>query len=264
MPFPAFHAPVWQSMRPMVHHVRVDTPLTVVLGRLDDLAISALLVRDREGRAAGTISRSDLLRVGRERAKTLGTPLLLDIPEGTAGDAMTEGVVSVSAEAPLAEAARRMAGAHIHRVFVQEKAELVGVVTTREILRELSDKQIATPISALMHAAVVVVRTDDTLAVAVERMQEAVIHGIVVVDRHWPVGIFAQEQALAARFAPADESVEHWMSLGFHLLPMDLPAHRAAAQMLETNARRLLAMDAQNIRGILTELDVARAAALVA
>jgi predicted transcriptional regulator len=259
---PAFHAPVWQYVGPVVHHVREDAPLAEVNTRLSNLAISALLVRDKAGKPIGTISRTDLLSLARERAIATKSPLLLQIPDGTARDAMTEGVVSVDAGATLGEAARRMAGAHIHRVFVEDKDDIVGVVTTREVLEEVAKHRIKTPICELMHDAVVIIRVNEPLSLAVERMEHAGIHGVVVVDERWPVGIFDQACALEARYAANDEAVEHWMSLGFQCLPMDLPVHRAAAQALAGGARRILAMDAQTVHGILSELDIARAASL--
>lgn len=259
---PPFHAPVWQYMAALPESVGEDAPLTVVNRRLEGCGVSGLLVTDAAGLPLGTISRTDLLREGRAHAERGGSPLLLRLVDGVARDAMTQGIVSVPADAPLGEAARRMAGAHVHRVFVEERGKIAGIVTTREILREIAEQRVATPIQKLMHDAVVVVPADAPVRVALQRMRDAGIRGIVVLDRNWPVGVFAQEQALEARFAAVDEPVEHWMEAGFHCLPMDMPVHRAARQSLAIGSRRILAMDASTIRGILSELDLARAAAL--
>jgi CBS-domain-containing membrane protein len=58
--------------------------------------------------------------------------------ELTVGDLMTPEVVSMPADATAADLARTMLGQHIHRVFVSEGAEIVGLVTTTDLLGVLA------------------------------------------------------------------------------------------------------------------------------
>jgi CBS domain-containing protein len=61
------------------------------------------------------------------------------LPEGVAGRYMTADVVSVEPRTPLAELARMMVDAHIHRVFVlDEGGRPMGVVSSTDILAALA------------------------------------------------------------------------------------------------------------------------------
>ncbi|MGE0401205.1 MAG: CBS domain-containing protein, partial [Kofleriaceae bacterium] len=56
----------------------------------------------------------------------------------TASDVMTRELVRVSPEASLAEVARTMLKQHVHRVLVVAQGNLVGVITTYDLLRVLA------------------------------------------------------------------------------------------------------------------------------
>jgi CBS domain-containing protein len=127
---------------------------------LEDRGISGALVRDPSGRPVGVVSVSDLASVetlsGRSAESTSRRAdfyarsweaefddedlRTLRIEEGdlTVGDLMTPEVVTVPAEATVGEVARTMLGQHIHRVFVSEGAEIVGLVSTSDLLGVLA------------------------------------------------------------------------------------------------------------------------------
>jgi CBS domain-containing protein len=58
--------------------------------------------------------------------------------ELTALDAMTRELVSVTPDTPVAEIAQKMRLQHVHRVLVIDNEELVGVVTSFDLLRALA------------------------------------------------------------------------------------------------------------------------------
>jgi CBS domain-containing protein len=65
------------------------------------------------------------------------------LDEWTAGDVMTRALHMIPADTPLREAARYMLDAGIHRVLVEEKGELAGVVTTTDFVRAVADGRFA-------------------------------------------------------------------------------------------------------------------------
>ena len=74
----------------------------------------------------GVITSLDLLRPGADET----------LPEDlTAGDIMTRELVTVSPDTSIAEVAQTMREQHVHRVLVVEKRELLGVLTTFDLLR---------------------------------------------------------------------------------------------------------------------------------
>ncbi len=128
------------------------------------------------GRLCGVVTRSDVVKqisVGRVLAETaldfyrdftgIGGPVpgeeLPDEAEREAHgvaerlqservrDAMTDHVISVAPDAPLAEAARQMVEHSVHRVLVVAERRLVGLVTTLDLARLVADGRLSAPAS---------------------------------------------------------------------------------------------------------------------
>lgn len=88
-------------------------------------------VVDDDGEVCGVVSTLDLLRVVRDELEPA-------VDDGlTARDAMSRELVSVSPTATVAEIANVMRSQRIHRVLVIDDKELVGVITTFDLLRVL-------------------------------------------------------------------------------------------------------------------------------
>ena len=83
-------------------------------------------VVDDDGKVCGVITSLDLLRPGADD---------VDAERLTAADIMTRELVSVSPNTPISEVAQMMREQHVHRVLVIENRELLGVLTTFDLLR---------------------------------------------------------------------------------------------------------------------------------
>jgi CBS domain-containing protein len=155
-----------------------------------------------------------------------------------------------------------MVGRRIHRVYVRAHGDIVGVISTRDVMLAIRDVRLNKPIDAFMSSPVFTVRASEPISLAAERLEKAHVSGLIAVDEHgWPVGVFAQEEALASRERPRETPVEDAMSPAVLVMPPRTALHRAAAQAAITRVRRIVAVDGADIRGILTGLDFARAAA---
>src|SRR5271157_295446 len=113
--------------------------------------ISGLLVVDASGVLAGIVTEGDLLRrdeLGTERRRSWWLRMIAS-PGRQAGDftrthgrkvadVMTHDVLSVAADAPLAEIVALMEEHRIKRVPVLEGDRVVGVVSRADLLRALS------------------------------------------------------------------------------------------------------------------------------
>ncbi|MFN0250046.1 MAG: CBS domain-containing protein [Kofleriaceae bacterium] len=136
-----------------------DTSLLDVHRLFIEEEIHGAPVVDEEDQVLGVVSTIDLLRATRDRADVdstsstyyrdgVGAPgvdwaeLAEDADERvksmTASDVMTRELVRVSPEATLAEVARTMLAQHVHRVLVVAQGNLVGVITTFDLLRVLA------------------------------------------------------------------------------------------------------------------------------
>ena len=108
----------------------------------------APVVEDADGKVLGVVSSLDLLRAVRDEydhvPSVAGAYFRDDVPRSgvaslTAADAMVRERVAVSPEMTVAEAAELMRSRHIHRVLVIEDHELVGILTTFDLLALLAD-----------------------------------------------------------------------------------------------------------------------------
>ena len=231
-----------------------------VLAAQDKLAmlrISALAVVDRDGGLVGVVSRTDLLRIGRRRASKSRRRHALALPNVPVRQVMTPYVEIVAATTTLADAAKRMTRQNVHRLYISNDRRPEGVLSTKDLMQAVVDARVSLPVSELMQK-VVSVRATDPLSVAIDRMVSAQQQGLVVVEDEWPVGVFTQEDALAAREAPPDEPVDQFMEPRAISVPLALPAFRAAEQAIASHSRRVLAVDGAAVRGIVSGMDFAR------
>ena len=124
--------------------------------------ISGALVEDDEGNVVGLLSLTDIagaavgggagfgvdrshpdfhLRNWDERLDEADLSRMHTGDEGlTVADVMSTQVYTVDADASAAEVARTMLDSHIHRLLVEENGELVGVISTSDLLRLVVDE----------------------------------------------------------------------------------------------------------------------------
>lgn len=153
--------------------VRLDDPARRAAELMIARGFSGLPVVDDEGRPAGLVSEADFVFGADEARKhrqdawlrmiSGGQALnadyldMLDAELGRVRQFMATPVVSVEADAPLAEVVRLMAEKRIRRVVVTQDGKLAGVVTRRDLLR------VAAP---LTREALPEIRADEAVPVA--------------------------------------------------------------------------------------------------
>jgi len=221
--------------------------------------ISSVAVIEEE-ELLGVLTRTDLLRVGRREAGLLRDASLLTFPQRTVRELMTPDVLCVDEEATISGAARELIEHRVHRLFVKRGGVPVGVVSTRDIMVALRVSRVKAPISEFMSTPLFTVRAEEPVGMATDRLEKAHVHGVVVLEGEWPIGVFTQVEALMAKDEPRDTPVEEVMSPAMLCLPPDTMVHRAAAQAAATRARRVIAVENRTPTGILTGSDFARAA----
>ena len=99
------------------------------------------------------------------------------------------------------------------------------------------------------------VKSEDAVSLALDRMQAAHVRGVVVVEGEWPVGIFAQPEALAASQAGPDARVGDYCNPRILVLPDEMPIHRAAQQALALRVRRVVLYNGHSLSGIVSGPD---------
>jgi 2-oxoglutarate ferredoxin oxidoreductase subunit beta len=99
---------------------------------------------------------------------------------------------TIAADAPVGEAVERMHREGIDALLVMADGRLVGIFTERDALLKLTDRPLAgLTVGAVMTTDPVVLRHDDSLAVAINKMAVGGFRHIPIVENGRPVGVVA-------------------------------------------------------------------------
>ena len=230
--------------------VDAETTLADATHLLATRRISAVPVVDARGSIIGVVSRWDLLHHQRRHPHASGA---------TCATLMTQGPILAAATAPLVEAARLMIEHRIHRVFVVDDGRLTGVLTTTDLARALEEALVARPLHTIMTSPVVTIDVEHGLALAMEWLDRAHVSGLVVTERDWPIGVFTQEDALAARDLALTTPLGTLYDPSLICLPRETSVARAAAQCARMGVRRIVVTHQRDFVGVVSGLDFAMA-----
>lgn len=125
--------------------------------------ISGTVVCDQQGKSSGVVSLTDIATAEAEGGQSLGAErpsyydlgwddsaayrltdewdsIAIRVPRGElrVRDIMSPKILSVPPETSAADVARIMLESHIHRVLVEDQGQLLGIVTTSDLLRLLA------------------------------------------------------------------------------------------------------------------------------
>jgi predicted transcriptional regulator len=253
-----FHQPVRTFMSKAPITIAPTTSLDEILQILQARGLSALPVVNPANVPIGIVARTDLIRLGLQNAVPRGTSPSLPLPVGTAADVMTKDPVIARADLSIRDAAQLMIRRGIHRVLVAEDQRLVGVLSTLDLATAVFEARITSPVSAWMTAPVVTVDAKQPIAAATDLLDRLHVTAVVVIEDGWPIGVFGQSEALAARDLPRDTPVDVVLDHAMICMPETCRIYRAAAQAAQLEVRRVIATRNHEIVGVVGGLDFAR------
>jgi CBS domain-containing protein len=128
---------VSELMQKAVKTVNPDAAVNDAVVTLADSHISALPVVDGMGRMVGVISSTDILTSEAEAEDATAREALFE--DTMVRDIMTLHPLTVSRNAEVREAAQQMLYADIHRLFVVDGEQVVGVISTTDIMRAVAN-----------------------------------------------------------------------------------------------------------------------------
>ncbi len=124
----------------MQHNVRTvgsDASIAEVVLSLADAHVSGLPVVDGGGRLIGVVSSSDVLTA---EAEVESADARRELLENTmVREIMTPRPFTVAPTDDVREAARQMLYADVHRLFVTEGDQVIGVISTTDIVRAVAN-----------------------------------------------------------------------------------------------------------------------------
>ncbi len=122
-------------MQTDVRTVYPESTLADVVGSLADGHVTALPVIDRHGKVLGVVSTADVMEAEAEALADGGA-----WEDRLVSDVMSRPALTIGPEADFRDAARQMLYADVHRLFVEEKQMLVGVISQSDIVRAVASR----------------------------------------------------------------------------------------------------------------------------
>jgi CBS domain-containing protein len=250
--------------------------LSDVAASFDELGVHHVPVVDGERRVIGMLSESDLLRC-RQAARVVavggGVADTDDAPAVFARDAMSKQVLSIGARSTFADALKLLLERHIHVLPVVDGGRLVGMVSSRDFLREFSYGELPcsrAPISSLLAAtAPEPLDPDASLDDAFLAMHETGVSCLAVAKGGCPLGVLAQRDIIREKCRLIEEDLTGdelrpaaTILSAVRSSPAIRPGQRlceAAAAMIELGLPAVTIVNQSNrLLGLVSEDDVLR------
>jgi CBS domain-containing protein len=119
-----------QIMSQQLVSFRADMDVLEAVRVLIDKRISGAPVLDQLGNLVGMLTERDCLKVALDSSYYRETG-------GKVESFMTPDVITVNADTPAVEIAERFASSHLRRLPVLENGRLIGMISRRDVLRQL-------------------------------------------------------------------------------------------------------------------------------
>jgi CBS domain-containing protein len=244
-----------------------------VAARFDELQLHHVSVVDAERRVIGMLSDTDLLRAkqtqrlvhaGGGAADTDDAPLVF------ARDVMTRRVVSIGREATAALALSLLLKNHIHALPVVERGRLVGLVTSRDFLREFSYGDLpqsrAAVSSLLLPTTPEPVDPETPLDEVLLAMQEAGVGCLAAAKDGCPLGVLSQRDIVREKYRAGDgqgefrpaQTVQHVIRNSPLIRPGQRLCEAASAMIDERLPAVTVVNQSGRLLGLVTEDDLLR------
>ena len=127
---------VAELMERKVKTVRGEATVAEAIVELADAHVSGMPVVDAAGRVIGVLSTTDLLTAEAETGDAAARQSLWE--NTPVQELMTPRPFTIAPDEDVREAARQMLYADVHRLFVAEGDQVIGVISTTDIVRAVA------------------------------------------------------------------------------------------------------------------------------
>ncbi len=128
---------VSELMQAPVRTLRADATIADAVQTMADAHVRGLAVTDHAGRVLGVVTTTDILEAQAEHDDRRARTALFERTE--VRELMSTPPRTIEADADVRAAARQMAQADVHRLFVVRGDALVGVISQTDIARAVGD-----------------------------------------------------------------------------------------------------------------------------
>jgi PAS domain S-box-containing protein len=216
--------------------------------------ISCIVVSDN-GCISGIVTETDMLKKAVAEGRDFSSMKIEQI--------MSSPVRSVARNLSVMEASKIMEVEKIRRLVIMDEKKPVGIITQSDLVRALASYTLSKEVSEIMTSDVTVVASSETVKAAAEFMASQDISCLVVIDDDSVVGIFTERDLLkrvvAAKRNPARTHMKDVMTSPVITVPSDCSVLSARRLLEKTSIRRLVVVDDDNLRGVITQTDILKA-----
>jgi PAS domain S-box-containing protein len=213
--------------------------------------ISCLIVSE-DGNLSGIVTETDMLK------KAVAGPD--DLCGMKVKQIMSSPVRSVPRGLSVMETSEIMEVENIRRLVVLDNGRSVGVITQTDIVRVLASYTLSKDVSEIMTSDVAVIPSSASVKEAAELMACQDISCLVAMDNDAVAGIFTErdhlKRVIAAKRDPDQTSLKDVMTSPVVTIPSDYSVLSARRQLEKTGIRRLVVVDSETLRGVITQTDI--------
>jgi CBS domain-containing protein len=230
-----------------------DTVLSAVK-KMSESNVSCVVVVD-DGTVSGIVTDKDILKgiAGKDT----------EFQRLCVTDRMSTPVEVVCPETSVFAAGKTMEAKGIKRLPVVDGGELVGIVTQTDITRGLISISPLKAVSDIMAIDIATVDTGATVAEAAQIMSSKGISCLVAMHRNTVAGIVTEKdlirRVVALHKDPMQTQVVDMMSFPLVSVPPSYSVLSAGKKMDTMHLHRLVVMTDEEVVGIVTQTDIARA-----
>jgi len=216
--------------------------------------ISCLIVTEN-GHLSGIVTETDILK----RAVTGGNDFRKMIVE----QIMSSPVRSIPRDLSVMEISKIMETENIRRLVVLEDERFIGVITQTDMIQALASYSFSQEVSQIMSSNVAVITSSASVKEAAELMASNDISCLVAMEKDVVVGIFTERDLLkrivAMKRNPAQTRLKKVMSSPVVTVSSDCSVLSANKLLERIGIRRLVVMDDEILRGVITQTDILKA-----
>ena len=216
--------------------------------------ISSIVVSEN-GYISGIVTETDMLKKAVVESHDFGNMKVEQI--------MSSPVRTFTRNLSVMEAGKIMETENIRRLVIIDNKQPVGIVTQSDLVRALASYTLSKEVSEIMTSDVAVVDSSETVKAAAEFMASQDISCLVVIDDDSVVGICTERDLLkrivAVKRDPARTIMKDVMSSPVVTIPSDCSVLSARRLLEKTSIRRLVVVDDENLRGVITQTDILKA-----
>ncbi|TNC96327.1 MAG: hypothetical protein FD121_1148 [Gallionellaceae bacterium] len=242
-------------LSPSVFTVTPSASLPDVLASMESLRISCVVAVDAEHKPVGIFTEQDAISLMAERKV---------VAELRMADVMSAPPLTAPADMDFRDAYQLMSGkGYRHLTIIDNEKKLVGIVSEADFMHHMGMEYLVElkTVSSAMTSDLVTLKEDATLADAVDLMSRHKISCVIVTRDQKPIGILTERDTVSLARTISDPTrvqITRVMKSPVQTIDAQYPLQQAMALMETSSIRRLVVVEGEILKGLVTRHDIVK------